>query len=204
MPLQSSASPTFDVHDAVSLNFVHSQSEPEDYQVIYQVAGSDDMTNLLIGFVTKEWEQLHNPLFRQIRERFKTGQVLPLQLDMDGILQHTVHSNPVIAIPKSLQHKVIHIAHNTEIVGHRGDRKMFSRLRRHFNWLSVSVDSYKAAKDWTSCARERVKLRKHATDSKTYPATKALAYVSIDILDLFPSRAKAPQRYWHQRIVCRC
>lgn len=51
-----------------------------------------------------------------------------------------------------------------------------------FYWPSIRADADNVAEKCTLCAWKRLKLRTHATDLRLFPATKPLAYVSINIL----------------------
>lgn len=174
--------PTFDAHDAESLNLLHSEFEPGHKFLVSQVDGSGGVSHSPILLTALVREKLHDPSCRQIPKRLNTGYVMPFQLKEDGILQRTVHSNPVIFIPKSLQQRVIYIAHSTQIAGHPGEEKRFYYLRQHFYWPSMCFDTYSVAKNCPSCARESIKLRKYAPGLRLFPATDPLAYVRINIL----------------------
>lgn len=56
---------------------------------------------------------------------FKFGIRLLFQLSEDGILLKKEQLHPVIAVPKSHQQRAIHIAYNTQIVGHTGEKRCF-------------------------------------------------------------------------------
>ena len=59
---------------------------------------------------------------------------------------------------------------------------MYQTLRRTFYWPSMALDAYHTVRQCSSCTRERITLRKHATYLSLFPAQPPLEYVAIDIL----------------------
>lgn len=74
------------------------------------------------------------------------------------------------------------MAHHIQVAGQAKGQEMFYYLRQNFCRPSMSVDTYNVVENCASCACERIKTRKHATELKLLPATEPLMYVSINIL----------------------
>ena len=67
-----------------------------------------------------------------------------------------------IVAPESLRQKILYMSHFPRLAGHPGGTRMFNTIRRTFYWPAMGADVYRCAQNCISCARERVKLRKHA------------------------------------------
>ena len=59
---------------------------------------------------------------------------------------------------------------------------MYKTLRGTFYWPSMALHAYHNVRKCSSCARESITLRKHATYLLLFPAQAPLKYVAIDIL----------------------
>lgn len=174
--------PTFDTPGIDSHEFVYSEFEADGQLLTSHTTGDREPTYSPINLTTLVQEQFIDPFCQQIRERLNAEQDLLLQRSEDGHQQFTVQTNTDIVIPKSLQRRVTHNRHNTQITGHPGDRKMFHYLLQHFCWPPMGVGAYNVEENCTFCSFERIKLRKRVTDLKLFPTTNPLAYVSINIL----------------------
>ena len=124
--------------------------------------------------------QLSDSFCTNVRARLNGGKRLPFRVD-DGVLMRIVHHAQVL-VPQSLTARVLHAAQYPKLVGHPGGRKMHAYLRRHFYWPSMSVTAYDTVRNCITCAKNRIKLRKHATPMKLFPASAPLDSVYIDIL----------------------
>ena len=85
-------------------------------------------------------------------------------------------------VPASLQSRVLHIVHYEKTSGHPGGQKLYEQLRQDFYWPSMAVDAYATVRNCVTCARNRIKLRKHAKALKLFPALAPLEFVAIDLL----------------------
>lgn len=131
--------------------------------------------------VALEQEDLRDSSCRQIWERIDEGQYVPFWIREDNFLQRTIHSRPVVFIPRSLQPHVFSIAQPTQVAGRFGVWKMFFHLCQDFYWPSLSVNTCSVVNNRTSGALERHKIQKRVTKLKLFPSTELQTYVSIDI-----------------------
>ena len=74
---------------------------------------------------------------------------------------------------------------------------MYQTLRRTFYWPSMALDAYHTVRKCSSCTRERITLRKHATHLSLFSAQAPLEYVAIDILGPLPKTT-----YGHRYLLC--
>lgn len=64
-------------------------------------------------------------------------------------------------------------------------RRMYQTMRRIYYWPFMAVEVYAFVRSCTTCARERVKLRKHTNSLVLFPAHDSLEQVAIDLLGPF-------------------
>ena len=91
-----------------------------------------------------------------------------------------------IYAPKTLRSRLLMLAHYPRLAGHPGGTRMYQTLRRTFHWPSMAMDVFNTVKQCSSCAKERLSLRKHSRFLKLFPAERPLECVSIDILGPLP------------------
>ena len=91
-----------------------------------------------------------------------------------------------IILQKTPRRQAMIRAHNPPLAGHPGGSRMYQTLRQTFYWPSMALDAYHTARQCSSCTRERIALRKHATYLSLFPAQAPLEYVAIDILGSLP------------------
>ncbi len=63
---------------------------------------------------------------------------------------------------------------------------MYETLRRGFYWPSMVADVYHTVRQCSSCARDRIALRKRATPLSLFPARAPLESVALDLLGRLP------------------
>ena len=51
--------------------------------------------------------------------------------------------------------------HHVKTSAHPGGRRMYYSIRRDYYWPSMAVDCYNTVRNCMTCAKNRVKLRKH-------------------------------------------
>ena len=129
---------------------------------------------------------------QSVRERMDQGQSERFQEDSRGLIVRISPLDDIrqIVAPKTLRPKILHMSHYPTLAGHPGGRRMFETIRRTFYWPSMGVDVYTTARQCSSCARENVKLRKHASSMKLFPAAKPLEFLAIDLLGPLPRTPK--------------
>ena len=127
-------------------------------------------------------EQASDNFCRGIRAKLDSGKLVPFEEDPSGVLVRTQEAHPQVVIPRSLVPRVLTLAHQPPGSAHPGETKLYTTLRRHFYWPTLSVDAITTVKNCVSCARNRVRLRRSAKKLHLFPAAGPLEFVSIDIL----------------------
>ena len=102
-----------------------------------------------------------------------------------------------IILPKTLRRQALLLAHYLRLAGHPGGSLMYQTLRRTFYWPSMALDAYHTVRQCSSCTRERITLREHATYLSLFPAQAPLEYVAIDILGPLPKTTDG-----HRYLLC--
>ena len=88
--------------------------------------------------------------------------------------------------PKTLRRQALLLSHYPRLAGHPGGSRIYQTLRRKFYWPLMALDAYQTFRQCSSCTRERITLRKHATCLSLFPAQAPLEYVAIDISGPLP------------------
>jgi len=127
-------------------------------------------------------EQAKDAFCRKIRIQLDEGKLIPFEEDTSGVLIRNQEAHSQLVIPRSLVPRVLTLSHYPKGAAHPGETKLYRTLRRYFYWQTLAVDAIMAVKNCVSCARNRVKLRRHAKKLQLFPANGPLEYVSIDIL----------------------
>ena len=137
-------------------------------------------------------EQSRDPFCQGIRSRLEDGERIPFSTDTaegGGLLTRTSSERNQIVIPPPLRERILKISHYARTSAHPGGRRLYTSLRRDFYWPSMAMDCYAVARSCTSCARNRIKLRKNSKEMTLFPAHAPLEFVAIDILgELITSR----------------
>ena len=128
----------------------------------------------------KEKTELDNSKFKYDHNGF-----LVRRSSIDGALQKVV--------PKSLQARLLYLAHYPRLAGHPGAIRMYYTLRREYYWPMMASDVYNTVKECSSCASVRGTLFKHQKYLKLFPAAGPLEFIAIDILGPLPKTRKGNQ-----------
>lgn len=128
-----------------------------------RVQQDDEFCKLIRSRLTAEW--------RRFRED-----------PQSGLLQRVVYEHPQTVVPKSIQPRLLNLAHGTVIGAHCGDRKMYKTLQRDYYWPGLAVDCYNVVRSCVICAKERVRRNEKKAPMKLFPATAPLEDISMDIL----------------------
>ena len=129
--------------------------------------------------------QLTDAFSVDVRRRLNKAEVNAFDLDDNGILVRTSDKGNQIVAPQSLKDRILHINHYPKLAGHPGGRKMYYKIRKDFYWPALAVDCYATVRRCPHCARNRIKLRRNATELQLFPATAPLTSVCIDVLGEF-------------------
>ena len=127
-------------------------------------------------------EQNVDSFCRQTRARLRRGERLPFADNPSGFLCRYATEREQVVIPATLQARVLRLSHFNVTAGHPGGRRLYYYLSRYFYWVSMSLDCYAVSRNCTTCAKNRILLRKNATQMTLFPAQSPLEFVSIDIL----------------------
>ena len=133
-------------------------------------------------------EQSTDEYCLSLRDKLDNGHQIPFEVDEDGTL---VRVSPrdfsrQMVIPKALRERLLHLTHHSKSGAHAGGLRMYSTLRRYAYWPCMAVDVYNVVRNCPSCARQRIKLRRHHGFLKLFPATKPGEQVAIDLLGPLP------------------
>ena len=79
--------------------------------------------------------------------------------------------------------------HHRPQAGHPWANKMYTSMRRWFYWKSMVVDVYAFFANCTHCARNRIGKRRKTKCLKTFPPTKPLTDLCMDLLGPLPRTA---------------
>lgn len=130
--------------------------------------------------------QYHDVKCQNLRQQLDEGQTrrakAHYKLDEDGLLVRTSNGRDQILVPPPLRDRILSSFHGPVHAGHPGYRKLYYTISRQYYWASMTLDCLKMVRDCHSCARERMKLRRHSKKMKLFPATEPLTNVSLDLL----------------------
>lgn len=105
--------------------------------------------------------------------------------DHQGLLRRKHPTDPAclqIVLPETLRPRLLRLAHYAKLAGHPGQTRMYETLRRVYYWLHMAADIHATVRNCGSCARNRLKLRKHTQPLQLFPATGPLQSLAIDLL----------------------
>ena len=88
-------------------------------------------------------EQEADEFCKSIRTRISDGAKIPFEDDPScGALVRTVTPNHQLVIPKTLQPRLLTLAHYSKVAAHPGGRKMYRTLQRHYFFPQLAVACY--------------------------------------------------------------
>lgn len=183
--------------------FVDSNDDPEPSTLDLFIVFSEELPEPVEAIQTEEIlrEQQEDAMCQDIVDSLDDGRNTPFKLNEDGVLIRTATPFQQIVIPESLRARVLNMMHTQVTSGHPGERRMYQTMRKIYYWPSMPVDVYAFVRSCTFCARERVKLRKHANPLVLFPARAPLEEVAIDILGPFQKQAATTRTYWSSQIA---
>ena len=76
------------------------------------------------------------------------------------------------------------------MAAHPGMNRMYYTVRKAFYWTSMVTDIHTSITKRTTCAQNRVALRRHTTPLTLFPATEPLTELSVDIFGPIPASKK--------------
>ena len=103
----------------------------------------------------------------------------------DGVLRRThprISDVEQIVLPANLRPRFLKLAHSSKLAGHPGQTRMYNYVRKTYYWPHMAADIYATVRNCSTCAKNRLKLRRAMNPLKIFPATKPLTNLCIDIL----------------------
>lgn len=105
--------------------------------------------------------------------------------DNHALYRNTSYGNQLV-IPKSQQQKLLALQHHATVAAHPGMNKMYYTIRTKFYWPSMISDIHGTITKCTTCAQNRLAVRRQTTPLTLFPAKEPLTDLSIDILGPLP------------------
>jgi len=104
--------------------------------------------------------------------------------DPNGLLVRTalLDGAAQVYVPTHMRYGVMMREHYPPQAGHPGAKKMYTSMRRWFYWESMVVDVYAFVANCTQCARNGVGKRRKTNYLNTFPPTKPLPDLCMDLL----------------------
>ena len=87
-----------------------------------------------------------------------------------------------IVLPANLTTRVLKLAHYSKLARHPGQTRMYNYVKKTYYWPHMAADIYATVRSCSTCAKNRLKLRRALNPLKLFPATKPLTNLCIDIL----------------------
>jgi len=118
-----------------------------------------------------------------------------LRNDHHAVYRRTPYGNQ-LDIPKSLRKRILALEHHATFAAHPGMNRMYYTMRKAYSWPSMVTDIHTTIAKCTTCAQNRLALRRHTTPLTLFPATEPLTELSVDIFGPIPASKKG------NRFIC--
>lgn len=92
-----------------------------------------------------------------------------------------------LVIPEALRERILTLEHHPTVAAHPGMNRMYYTMRRKYYWPSMITDIYNTITRCTTCAQNRLALRRHTSPLTLFPASEPLTDLSIDIFGPIPA-----------------
>jgi len=103
--------------------------------------------------------------------------------------RRTPYDNQLV-IPKSLFKRVLTLEHHATVAAHPGMNRMYYTMRKAYYWPSMLTDVHTTITKRTTCAQNRLAVRRHTTPLTLFAATESLTELSVDIFGPIPASKK--------------
>jgi len=103
-------------------------------------------------------------------------------------------SGDQLFIQESLREHVLTLEHHATVSAHPGMNRMYYAMRRRYYWPSMVTDIYNTITKCTTCAQNRLSLRRRTSPLTLFPARESLTDLSVDIFGPIPA-TKAGNRF---------
>jgi len=92
-----------------------------------------------------------------------------------------------LVIPETLHERIRKQEHHATVSSHPGMNRMYYAMRRRYYWPSKLTDIYNNITKCTTCAQNRLSLRRHTSSLTLFPATEPSTDLSVYILEPIPA-----------------
>ena len=92
-----------------------------------------------------------------------------------------------LVILESLRERILSLEHHATESAHPGMNRMYYAMRRRYYWPAMVTDIYNTIKTCTTCAQNRLSLRRHTSPLTLFPATEPLTDLSGANCRLIPA-----------------
>jgi len=106
-----------------------------------------------------------------------------------ALYHRTPYGNQLV-IPKSLRKRVLSLEHHATVAAHPGMNRMYCTMRKAYYWRLMVTEIHTTITKCTTCAQNRLALRRHTTPLTLFPATEPLTELSVDIFGPIPASKK--------------
>ena len=109
-------------------------------------------------------EQKTDRFYREVRSRQSATKDSNFEEDEEGILirKTASRSKPQVAVPHSLEGRLLEMSHSSKAAGHPVQTRMYETLSAEYYWPAMAADIANHVAKCASCARSRVKLRQRS------------------------------------------
>ena len=99
-----------------------------------------------------------------------------------------------LVILESLRELILTLEDHATVSALPGMNRLYYAMRRRYYWPSMVTDIYNTITKCTTCAQNRLSLRRHTSPLTLFPATEPLTDLSVDIFGPTPA-TKAGNRF---------
>lgn len=127
-------------------------------------------------------EQADDLVCKKIYSSLSVKDLTDFGFTKDGILVRLVTQRYHIVIPETIQAQLLIITHVQTSVGHPGERRMYTSLRRSNYCPRMAFYCHIFVQNCPGCAQERKKQRKYENSLTTFPPKVPLQDLAINLL----------------------
>jgi len=107
------------------------------------------------------------------------------QDEIHGFYRRAPYGDQMVIL-ESLRERIRTLEHHATVSAHLGMNRMYHSMRRRYYWPAMVTDVYNTITKCTTCAQNRLSLRRHTTPLTLLPATEPLTDLSVDIFGPIP------------------
>jgi len=115
----------------------------------------------------------------------KTAKIF-IQNESHGLYRRAPYGDQLV-IPESLRERILTLEHHATVSAHPGMNRMYYAMRCRYYWPSMVTAIYNTITKCTTCAQNRLSLRRHTSQLTRFPATEPLTDLSVDIFGPLPA-----------------